>query len=777
MNHRDSIPATVCNVNTACLFRRFGHHQGWIATGGEAMTGDAHEAATETPHWKFFRAGGFDQVRLDTGHALASLGKLDQKLWAALSCPTRGIELDNRTLDLIDSDKDGRIRAGELLAVVDWATGLLKSPDTLLKHHDSLPLEAIDDSKESGKAVLAAARRILAKSGKAGADSITLADVAGVEEVFAANDFNGDGIVPPEIVEEPGLRSVVEDIIACQGGEEDRSGLAGVSKDKVTAFFAAAEAFAAWAARADVEPPLRPLGEASDRAGQLVAEMTAKLDDWFTRCALAAFDPRSTGPLNRSEEDWVALAGHLLSPSDEGLTAFPLATVAAGASLPLGLGVNPAWAEAVARLRAEVVVPLLGDRADLGIDDWTGIKARFAAWTAWRAERPQGPVSDLGVPRVRAILDGGTAQAAIIDLIAQDLALEAEAQAIASVDKLLRCCRDLVTLLNNFVAFRDFYTRKHKAVFQAGTLYLDGRSCELCVRVEDPAKHAPIATLSRIYLIYCECTRRGGDGDEKMFIAAAVTNGDSDQLTVGRNGIFYDRRGGDWDANVVRIVEHSISIRQSFWAPYKKMGKLVSQQLEKMAAAKAAESPAPVAAIIPVNPAVPATAAKPPVAVAGHPPPPVAAPQPFDAGRFAGIFAALGLAVGAIGTAVASVVTGFLSLPWWQIPLAPLGLLLLVSGPSMVVAAFKLHQRNLGPILDANGWAVNTHARINIPFGTALTHLAKLPEGAVRSLKDPYAQKEPPWRLTLVLVLAVVAAVLAWKLGVLAKLWALILKV
>jgi len=354
------------------------------------------------------------------------------------------------------------------------------------------------------------------------------------------------------------------------------------------------------------------------------------------------------------------------------------------------------------------------------------------------------------------------------------------------VDKLLRCCRDLVTLLNNFVAFRDFYTRKHKAVFQAGTLFLDGRSCELCVRVEDPDKHAPIATLSRIYLVYCQCTRRGGDGTEKMYIAAAVTNGDSDQLMVGRNGVFYDRQGGDWDANVVRLIDHPISIRQSFWAPYKKFSKLVAQQVEKMAAAKAATAPAPVAAIIPVSPAATAAAtAPPPVAAhpapapaAAHPTPPAALPAaaPFDVGRFAGIFAALGLAVGAIGTAIASVVTGFLSLPWWQIPLALVGVLLAISGPSMVIAALKLHQRNLGPILDANGWAVNTHARINIPFGTALTHLAKLPEGAVRSLKDPYAQKQPPWRLALSLAAAVALLVLLWKLGLLAKLWALIPK-
>ena len=65
--------------------------------------------------WKFFRAGGFDQVRLETGADLMALDQLDQKLWVALACPTRGIEFGTRTLDLIDTDLDGRIRANERL--------------------------------------------------------------------------------------------------------------------------------------------------------------------------------------------------------------------------------------------------------------------------------------------------------------------------------------------------------------------------------------------------------------------------------------------------------------------------------------------------------------------------------------------------------------------------------------------------------------------------------------------------------------------------------------
>ena len=35
--------------------------------------------------WKFFRAGGVDQVQLRDGKDIANLGLLDQKLWMALA--------------------------------------------------------------------------------------------------------------------------------------------------------------------------------------------------------------------------------------------------------------------------------------------------------------------------------------------------------------------------------------------------------------------------------------------------------------------------------------------------------------------------------------------------------------------------------------------------------------------------------------------------------------------------------------------------------------------
>ncbi|MEI2782045.1 MAG: hypothetical protein V9H25_12655 [Candidatus Competibacter sp.] len=694
-------------------------------------------------------------MRLESGADLTALDQLDPKLWAALSCPIRGLEIDGKTLELIDGDSDGYIRVPEIVAAVKWATSVLKDPDGLTRGGDALPLAAIDDGTAEGKELLASAKQILANLGKEEAEAITAADTADTAKIFADTRFNGDGIVPAIAAGDEAIKAVIEDIIACVGAEEDRSGAPGVSREKIDQFFTEARAYSDWWQEAEGDAAnILPFGEETEAAVAVFEAVKAKVDDYFTRCRLAAFDSRAAEPLNPAPEEYAALARKNLSPAAEVVAALPLAKIEAGKPVPLDKGLSPAWTAPMAEFLAKVVQPLLGGKTSLDADEWEALCVMFAAHEAWQGNKKGAAVEVLGIKRVRAILAGGYRET-LVALVEKDEALAGAADAIASVDRLVRYHRDLFRLLNNFVSFRDFYTPGSKAIFQAGTLFLDGRSCDLCLRVDDVGKHSGLAHLSGTYLAYCDCRRRGGA--ENMTIVAAFTNGDADNLMVGRNGVFFDRRGQDWDATIVKIVEHPISVRQAFWYPFKRIGKMVGEQVEKMAAAREKAVHDQAAAGV-ADSAQKAEAGKAPAA-------------PFDVGKFAGIFAAIGLAVGAIGTAIASVVTGFLGLKAWQMPLALVGLVLLVSGPSMVIAYLKLRKRNLAPLLDANGWAINTRAIVNIPFGTSLTHVAALPPGAQRSFTDPYAEKKTPWKSYLFLLLLLGAIAFLWHKGHLQEWW------
>ncbi len=701
--------------------------------------------------WNFFRAGGFDQVQIDSGADMLALKELDQKLWVALSCPTRGIEFDNKTLDLIDHDADAHVHANEVLSAIAWASGLLRNSDLLVKGSDSVALADINDSSEEGQQVLASAQYILKCLGKTDAAEISLADMADIEKFVAGLEFNGDGVIHTGQITDAGTRKTIEDIIKYRGSVPDLSGNAGIDQEISDAFFAEIAAYSDWQVSGNADGDIRFLGENTQAAADAFHAIRDKVNDYFTRCQLAAYDARAAVPLSRSAEDYQNIAAQTLSAQNIDIANFPLATVEPDKPLPLISGINPAWQKQVDGLREQAIFPLSGKKETLLASEWADLCARFAAFDTWQTAKPACCAEELGEARLREIFDSSHKKT-IDNLISQDKAVETEVKAIRSVEKLLHFNRDLFKLVNNFVSFRSFYTGRDKAIFQVGTLYLDGRSCDLCIKVEDIGKHAEFASMSGLYLAYCDCVRSGGT--EKMSIAAAFTAGDSDFLMIGRNGIFYDRRGQDWDATIVRIVDHSISIRQAFWAPYKKLSKFISEQLQKLAASKAATADEKLIKA--------ATESARPVTDTSPPPP---LKTPFDVGKFAGIFAAIGLALGAIGGILASLVSGLLGLKFWQIPLAIIGLMLLISGPAMILAWFKLKKRNLGPVLDANGWAINARARINIPFGTSLTKLAYLPAGAHRSLTDPFADKKPVWPYYVVIMGIIVALIGVWYMG------------
>jgi hypothetical protein len=712
-------------------------------------------AAPASGHsWRFFRSGGFDHVAIETAADLLHLDALDPKLWSALSCPAAGLEFDTRTLALLDVDQDGQIRVPELLAAVRWACRMLKDPQCLFDS-GGLPLSAISETDPDAISLRAAAARVLEYLKKPSAAALCVEDFADLTQLFAPGHFNGDGVVTAALTESDQLQQLIKHIIATQGEIEDRSGAPGVNAATLTAFLAQAQAVRSWraAATADAEQIL-PLGAATAAAAEAFAAVRDKVNDFFVRVQLAGFDVRAIESLNTPTSAFAALAEQVIAADDGQVAALPLAAITARAALPLGPGLNPAWAGAIERLRDSAIVPLLGKRDTLTAADWAQLAKQLAPYQAWVHRRPETGVHDLDAAELETLTAAPLIEA-LTQLIERDLAAETSAATIDGLEKLVRLQRDLVTLLRNFVTLSDFYGGERKAIFQAGTLYLDQRSCDLVMRVADMAAHANLAPYSGCYLIYCDCERANA---APITIVAALTGGEVDELMVpGRHGVFYDRAGRDWKATVVRIVAQPVSIRQAFWSPYRRVGTFIENQIRNFAASRDKDIQHEAQAGV--------------VETAARAEAPTAAPAaPFDIARFAGIFAAIGLAVGAIGTTLVAAISGLFALAWWQVPIAIAGIMLAISGPSIVLAWLTLRRRNLGPLLDANGWAVNARARINIAFGGSLTGVATLPAGSRRSLIDPFADRKRPWKTGLFLLLVVAAVVVTWQQGWLARL-------
>ena len=708
--------------------------------------------------WEFENIGGSSRVSIRKGSDIAHLKDLDPKMWTVLSCPVKGLEIDEKSLSYMDCDGDGKLRVSDVVSISQWLTDALKDMDILLEGKDSISLDSFDTSTAVGAQLYESTKQILDKLNK-NSTSISIADISDVTAIFAQNRFNGDGIITEATCDDEAGKAAIAAAVSSYGGLKDVSGAMGVDAAMIETFYKDLAAYVAWK-EAEVEAPYGP---DTDKVLDAYMALDAKVKDFFMRSELAAFTPESAPALDVQTSEIQAISSdNLLSKTSE-IASYPLARVSGQAEIRLDGPVNPVWA---AKFEVIKTIALPSGMSVMTEKDWNSIGAKFSAYSAWKDSKAGNSVEGLGLDVAKKLLEQDR-KSVLLDLAAQDAGLVAVTNDIELLEKFLYVFRDFYRLLRNFVTLHDFYDTddETKAIFQSGTLVIDQRECHFCIQVADMAKHSSMAASSGMYLIYCDCTTKGST--QKQTIVAAMTVGDIGDLFVGKNALYYDNDGVEWDAVIIKIIDNPISIHQAFWSPYRRIAlaienlinknasdkdaKIMKEATEKLNATQSSLSASDIASGLKAPAAGASSAA------------------PFDIGKFAGIFAALGMAVGMIGTALTSIFEGIFSLPWWKVLMAFAGIILVISGPAMVMAWLKLRRRNIAPLLNANGWAVNAASKISIPFGEALTDIAKFP---ALKLKDPYAKKGiPVWkRWVLCLTSLVVVAASLWLVNLLS--WA-----
>ena len=698
--------------------------------------------------WEFDNVGGTTRVKIRSGADIAHLGELDPTMWTVLSCPVKGLEIDEKSMAYIDTDKDGKIRVNDVVATAKWATGALKNPDLLVEGKSSLDINEFNGENPDGLALRNSARQILRNLGKEG-DVISMEETSNIAAIFAGTRFNGDGVITDASAEDEQDKAAIAAALETIGKIDDRSGAPGIDKDIIENFYKTLAEYRGWL---DAAPEL-PFGENTDTAIALYTALDAKVKDFFMRSKLAAFTPDNASKLDVQAGRIEAISSEDLSGKADEIASYPIASITGKPEISLGSALNPAWES---RLRELAKIVLAPDTDTITEEIWAKTGARIAAYVSWKSAKAGAAVESLGEEKVRLLLEQDRKES-LLGLVAADLELKAESESIDNVDRFLHVLKDFYRLLRNFITFDDFYCKDKsvKAIFQSGTLIIDQRACHLCINVEDMGRHNSTAAASGMYLVYCDCTTQSKPG--KITIAAAVTAGEVGDLFVGKNAVYYDNAGTEWDAVITKIIENPISIAQAFWSPYRRMAKMVEDLINKSAADKDAKLMKDATEKINAAPAATASGDAKQVA------------PPFDIGKFVGIFAAIGMALGMIGTAIATIFDKFIDLSLMQLVLVFLAIILIISGPAMVMAWMKLRRRNIAPLLNANGWAINASSKISIVFGETLTDLAKFPK---IKLKDPYARKglSPATRILITLAVLGIAFLALWLTGLLA--WA-----
>ncbi|MBR3413277.1 MAG: hypothetical protein IKG81_11385 [Bacteroidales bacterium] len=616
--------------------------------------------------WQYCSLGGTKRVCITRGEDIAHLAELDQKLWTVLSCPVKGLELDERTLDLIDYDRDGKIRADEVITAANWLCSVVKDKDKILQGNDYIDLSDFNTENEEGAQMRGCAEELLKIMGL----EKTTISLPELNEFLANYDENSA----------KDLESSLENLTVATA----------------------------------------PYGANSDDAVAAVDAIRDKVADYFLRCKFIQFHDDCAAALDVSVEKVAEISEKNFATSIEEISKYPLSKPRADALLHIKDGINPAWQSQFAKAKELILDVDYPGKDTITEDEWNAAVAKIDAYVAAKDEETKN------------INEG------------HEEKLTNEHDVIKPLERLLHLYRDFYTLLRNYVAMVDFYNKDIAATFQAGQLYIDSRRLDLCLKVgPDVAKHMDNSELSDMFLIYCKCTSRVKN--ETMNIVAVLTSGDINNIRVGKNAVFYDNSGQDWDAVVTHVKENPISVREAFWSPYRKFGRWCKEKFTKSAEEKEA------AAFENLTAKADATTAA--VAAPGAAPAP--AKKPFDIAKFAGIFAAIGIGLGMIIQAL----TGILGAVFHSVLSAVIFIIIImlcISGPSMVLAWIKLRGRNLGPVLNANGWAINSKIIVNSRFGRTLTQRAKYP--AVVVSKDPYAPM-PKWLIWLIFILIVLVVV------------------
>ena len=513
--------------------------------------------------FKYFRAGRMDQISLTCGADIAALAEADRKLWTAISMPVNGVRFDKRTLELLDTDHDGRIRTPEVLAAIDF----LKAKNV---DFDELFVRSESDEK-------------------------ALADVLARQADLAK--------IPPS--------------------EADKAALAD------------------WEAK----------GKTSEVA--VLGDQTAAAE-----AALAAVEP--------------VIDAFFLPPED-----MPLVTEDPDKELPLKDHLNPKHLEAILDFAAKCVTPILGEKTVLTRLDWKKVKGAFAAYRGWTGSKP---------------------------------VMNADAKGkLEEEERLYRYKLNLREFLENYTNMKRLYAEDDLAVFQTGVLRIDAKELNLCFHVDDEGAHSALAEKSKCCVIYLKLTR-ASEGATRQ-ICAVVTAGTVGQLYVGRNGVFYDRDGKDWEAVITKVVESQVSLAEAFWAPWKKLGESLSGLVKKFLGDRQSSVDASM------------SAGKLPPAAAGGDKPNGSA----GGAAIASSVAAIGIGIGMVGAALAGLMSAIAGMTWWQILVAIVAVVLVVSLPSVILTWFKLRKRDIGAILNASGWAINRPLYFSMKRARAFTICAPNP--------------------------------------------------
>lgn len=681
-----------------------------------------------SPGMRFRRVGGSYQLNISSEADLRSLLELDEAQWALTSIDINAYRTDRRFLEFIDDDDNEMIRTDEVRRAIAWILERLRKFDRLEAGSDRLELDAIADGAAN---LRAAAQLILDNLGTPDCPEISIDQITNEREIIGCALRNGDGVLPPESIEDPELAALARNAMTVAAPVRDLSGLDGIDRDGLEKYRTLSAECLAWLRETEEAPEkYLPFGGETAACADAVARLREEIDRYF----LASETLRFCGvrpQLCREEA-----TANPFSPESIGsfLENAPAAIPDAACRLDFKAPLNPRLSDALRDFAALKPVAAKLVEGTLTLDGWNELKAQVAPYLDWNARKPAAAFDAIPRETLEAEQNGDRFER-LFQLMEEDLAVANQLQCCNDLLKLALFQRYLIQFLNNYANLRELFNPAGPSMLQWGKLVMDGRHFTLTMPVKNQAEHKNIATQSDICVAYVEVSTGQPDKLRKQLLAVAITSGNMRNLFIGKRGVFFGADGDIWDAKVVDFIQQPVSISEALRQPFYRFGEFLGKQADKLLSARSNEAQKALEqslAAAPLPGVVPNTAPK-----------PAAAPLSGSMLLMSG-----GIGIAAIGSSVAFIVKSLQNISIWNILAVLLGIILIFGGPVVIISLVKLYRRSMARLLEANGCAVNRPMRLSRPMGAIFTFRPKLPRSFLIK-SDIIDLFHPPKRHTL----------------------------
>ena len=642
--------------------------------------------------FKMVNYGESYQLSIASLDDLKAIDNTHEAFWVATNAPTDKLNCPQEFIDILDRNNKGRILSSDLKKSVSY---LLKN----LKSNTSLGVDsiALDDLSKEGQELFAdGMREILKNLEKGENENLSLTDLNREAEIVGNGLSNGDGVIPPGKKLSKELQEFIQTIILVTGGTKDINGKDGVNSQQLQSFITQVTDAALWRSEEIQNSSLKPFGENTSSIYGALNSIKKEIEEYFQLCKLLNFNnsfERDIDPLSCPADVYDSREN-----IEKYLSQNPIAKPREDLVLDFNAKLNPYFAPKLKYFQQT----LDSSTESLTYEEWQLLLNKIAPYEAWQSREIDSSLARMDLEKLQSFVESPLRDD-LKKLLDQDSALAQKLNKRHEIKELILLRQNLLTFCNNFVSFPHLYDPQKRALFEAGSLTIDGRIFNFNIPVKDVKQHSAMAERSGIFLIYLEvsCT----PNDKNFFICTPITSRRIGLLGVGKRGVFLDLEGKEWDARIVKVVENPVSLTEAALAPFKKLSKILfgavdkissgtEKQLEKQftdATSKLQKN---------VNSSLSeqtATATK------------AAAPTGTKTRE---ILLTGSVTFAALGSSFAYISNTFAKLEWEQ-GLAALAIgLLIITLPVLLVASVKLHRRNISSILEASGWAINARMRL-----------------------------------------------------------------